>query len=68
MQGAGAARGSGLGLAFCKLVVEQLGGRIWAEASPQGGARLALELPAAPTELTTRTPQESPARIASRVA
>ena len=68
MQGSGAARGSGLGLAFCKLVVEQLGGRIWAESSPQGGARLAFALPAAPAELAVRATQEPTVRLAPRVA
>jgi signal transduction histidine kinase len=72
MQGAGAAQGSGLGLAFCKLVVEQLGGRIWATDSPQGGARLAFELPAAPADLSVRAPQEKDKKtgspFASRVA
>jgi signal transduction histidine kinase len=45
IQGEGAARGSGLGLAFCKLVIEQLGGRIWADSSQFGGTRIAFELP-----------------------
>ena len=52
IQGSGAAHGSGLGLAFCKLVVEQLGGRIWADVSPLGGTRIAFELPPAPTEVS----------------
>lgn len=46
-QGQSAVGGSGLGLAFCKLVVERLDGRIWAEASPLGGARIVFDLPAA---------------------
>jgi signal transduction histidine kinase len=50
IQGEGAARGSGLGLAFCKLVIEQLGGRIWADSSPFGGTRIAFELPCARTQ------------------
>ena len=54
IQGSGAARGSGLGLAFCKLVIEQLGGRIWADGSPLGGTRIAFELPPAPTEVPAR--------------
>jgi len=37
--------GSGLGLAIARAIVELHGGRIWAEASPLGGARLAFELP-----------------------
>jgi two-component system OmpR family sensor kinase len=37
--------GSGLGLAIASAIVESHGGRIWAEGSPLGGARLAFELP-----------------------
>ena len=37
--------GAGLGLAIAREVVELHGGRIWAERSPLGGARIALELP-----------------------
>jgi signal transduction histidine kinase len=37
--------GSGLGLAIARAIVDAHGGRIWAEDSPLGGARLAFELP-----------------------
>ncbi len=37
--------GSGLGLAIARAIVEAHGGRIWAEDSPLGGARVAFELP-----------------------
>jgi two-component system, OmpR family, sensor kinase len=37
--------GSGLGLAIARSIVELHGGRIWAENSPLGGARLAFDLP-----------------------
>ena len=37
--------GSGLGLAFCKLVVEAHGGRIWAGQNPSGGATISLSIP-----------------------
>jgi signal transduction histidine kinase len=37
--------GSGLGLAIARAIVEAHGGHIWAEASPDGGARIAFELP-----------------------
>ena len=37
--------GSGLGLAIARAIVEAHGGRIWVDESPEGGARLAFELP-----------------------
>jgi signal transduction histidine kinase len=37
--------GSGLGLAIARAIVEAHGGRIWAAASPAGGARVTFELP-----------------------
>ena len=36
--------GSGLGLAIARSIVERHGGRIWAEESPLGGARVAFEI------------------------
>jgi len=46
------ATGVGLGLAFCKLAVEAMRGRIWVEDLPRAGAlfRVALPLVAAPEE------------------
>jgi signal transduction histidine kinase len=40
--------GAGLGLAVCRAIVEQHGGRIWAENLASGGAEFRFELPAAP--------------------
>ena len=41
--------GTGLGLAICRGLVEAMGGRIWAERAPGGGAALVVHLPRADT-------------------
>ena len=39
--------GVGLGLFICRALVEAIGGRIWAEEGPDGGARMSFTLPVA---------------------
>ncbi len=51
-------KGTGLGMAIVKKIVEEHGGAIWAENRTQGGACVILRLPApesAPTPDTTKT-------------
>ncbi len=38
-------RGRGIGLAFCRLAVTGMGGRIWADDAPAGGAMFCVALP-----------------------
>ena len=50
VRGAGSGRGSGLGLAFCRLAVEAHGGRIWADSTPGQGTVFRFTLPVSQTD------------------
>ena len=54
--------GSGLGLAIARAIVLAHGGRIWADQSPEGGARIVLELPLFAGQLTVAADRRRPTR------
>lgn len=56
------ARGSGLGLTFCRLAIEAHGGRIWVESVEGQGSSFHVELPLRPR---TATPPTGSGRIAT---
>jgi len=48
-------RSSGLGLTFCKLVVERHGGRIWVNSAEGKGSSFYIELPTDPTAVDVQS-------------
>jgi signal transduction histidine kinase len=62
-------RSSGLGLTFCKLVVERHGGRIWVKSAEGQGSSFYIELPSDPTsveDLSVGSPATSVSGSSSR--
>jgi signal transduction histidine kinase len=53
-------RSSGLGLTFCKLVVERHGGRIWVKSEEGSGSSFYIELPSDPTLQETNPTATTP--------
>ena len=59
-------RRSGLGLTFCKLVVERHGGRIWVKSAEGKGSSFYIELPADPAYLDVPNGAQSAAGVGTR--
>ncbi len=60
-------RSSGLGLTFCKLVVERHRGRIWVKSTEGQGSSFYIELPSDPTAMETQTPSSQQTAVTGTV-
>jgi len=56
-------RSSGLGLTFCKLVVERHRGRIWVKSAEGNGSSFYIELPVDPAAMDTLQNAASPTAV-----
>jgi len=54
--------GTGLGLAICRGLLEAMGGRIWVETAPGGGAAFVIHLPTAADRASARVPDPAKAQ------
>jgi two-component system sensor histidine kinase KdpD len=54
--------GTGLGLAICRGLLEAMGGRIWVETAPGGGAAFVIHLPTAGDGSAARVPDPANAQ------
>jgi signal transduction histidine kinase len=61
-------RSSGLGLTFCKLVVERHGGRIWLKSEEGKGSSFYIELPSDPTLQDTNSHATTPTSASTGLA
>ncbi len=48
--------GTGIGLSICKRIVERHGGRLWAETTPEDGARFRFSMPGKESEAVASEP------------